>query len=71
MVGGKNILKLFKFEQETHCICDMVYGGSGQFECWTQKLPMVVAECPEMFNVQCTWGMILVSLEKIFAFKYW
>ena len=32
---------------------------------------MVVAECPEMFNVQCVWGMIFVSLEKIFAFKYW
>ena len=34
----------------------------------TQKPPMVVAECPKLFDVQCIWGRIFVSLEKIFAF---
>ena len=31
---------------------------------------MIVAECPKIFDVQCIWGRILVSLEKIFVFKY-
>ena len=31
---------------------------------------MVVAECPNIFDVQCIWGKIFVSLEKIFGFKY-
>ena len=35
----------------------------------TQKAPMVVAECPKLFDVQCIWGRIFVSLEKIFTFK--
>ena len=36
----------------------------------TQKPPMVVAECSKIFDVQCIWGRIFVSLEKIFVFKY-
>ena len=31
---------------------------------------MVVAECPKVFDVHCIWGRIVVSLEKIFVFKY-
>ena len=31
---------------------------------------MIVADGPKMFNVQCVWGGIVVSLEKIFVFKY-
>ena len=31
---------------------------------------MVVAECPNIFDVQCICGKIFVSLEKIFSFKY-
>ena len=31
---------------------------------------MVVAECPKILDVQCIWGGIFVSLEKIFVFKY-
>ena len=40
----------------------------GQFSD-TQKTPMVIAECPKIFDVQCIWGRIFVSLEKIFVFK--
>ena len=29
---------------------------------------MVVAECPKMFDVQCIWGWIFVSLENDFCF---
>ena len=37
----------------------------------TQKSLVVVAECPKLFDVQCIWGRIFVSLEKIFVFiKY-
>ena len=31
---------------------------------------MVVAECPKIFDFQCIWGRIFVSLENIFVFKY-
>ena len=31
---------------------------------------MIVAECPKIFDGQCIWGMIFVSLEKTFVFKY-
>ena len=31
---------------------------------------MIVAECPKIFDVQCIWEMIFVSLEKMFVFKY-
>ena len=31
---------------------------------------MVVADGPKIFDVQCIWGRIIVSLEKIFVFKY-
>ena len=31
---------------------------------------MVVAERPKMFNIQCIWGRIFVSIVKIFVFKY-
>ena len=31
---------------------------------------MVVAECTKIVDVQCIWGRIFVSLEKIFVFKY-
>ena len=31
---------------------------------------MGVAECPNIFDVQCICGKIFVSLEKIFSFKY-
>ena len=41
----------------------------GQFSD-TQKPLMVVAECPKIFDVQCIWGRIFVSPEKIFVFKY-
>ena len=30
---------------------------------------MIVAECPKIFDVQCIWGRIFVSLEKIFVFQ--
>ena len=30
---------------------------------------MVVAECPNIFDVQCNWGKIFASLEKL-IFKY-
>ena len=30
---------------------------------------MVVADGPKKFDVQCIWGRV-VSLEKIFVFKY-
>ena len=30
---------------------------------------MVVAECPKIFDVECIWGRIFVSLENIFVFK--
>ena len=33
-----------------------------------QKTSMVVAEGPKIFNVQCIWGRIFVSLEKVFCF---
>ena len=36
----------------------------------TQKPPMVVAECPKIFDVQCIRGRIFVSLENIFVYKY-
>ena len=29
---------------------------------------MVLAECPKMFDVQCIWGRIFVSLENDFCF---
>ena len=32
--------------------------------------PMVVAECQKMLDIQCIWGRIFVSLEKILVFKY-
>ena len=35
-----------------------------------QKLSMVVTECPKIFAVQCFWGRIFVSLEKVFVIKY-
>ena len=35
-----------------------------------QKPPMVVAECPNIFDVQFIWGRVFVSLENIFVFKY-
>ena len=41
----------------------------GQFSD-TQKLPMVIAGYPKIFDVQCIWGRIFASLEKIFVFKY-
>ena len=31
---------------------------------------MTVAECPKIFDVQCIWGKIFVSLGKAFVFKY-
>ena len=31
---------------------------------------MVVAEGPKIFDAQCIWGRISVSLEKIFVFNY-
>ena len=31
---------------------------------------MVVAECPKIFDFQCIWEKIFVSLENIFVFKY-
>ena len=31
---------------------------------------MTVAERPKIFDVQCIWLRIFVSLEKIFVFKY-
>ena len=31
---------------------------------------MIVAECPKIIDVQCCWGKIFESLEKIFIFKY-
>ena len=34
------------------------------------KPPMIVAECPKLFDVQCICEMILVSLERFFVFKY-
>ena len=36
----------------------------------TQKNLMVVAEFPKIFDVQCIWGRIFVSLERILVFKY-
>ena len=36
----------------------------------TQKLPMVVTEAPNIFNVQCIWGKIFVSLKKILVFNF-
>ena len=36
-----------------------------------QNSPIVVAEGPKIFNVQCICGGIFVSLGKIFVFKYW
>ena len=30
---------------------------------------MVIAECLKIFDVQCIWGRIFASLEKIFVFK--
>ena len=32
--------------------------------------PMVDVEWLKIFDVQCIWGKIIVSLEKIFVFKY-
>ena len=40
----------------------------GQFSD-TQNPPIVVAECPKMFDIQCIWGRIFESLENIFVFK--
>ena len=34
---------------------------------WYQKNPN---DCPKIFDVQCIWGRIFVSLENIFVFKY-
>ena len=31
---------------------------------------MAVTECPKIFQVQCIWGRIFVSLEKIFGPPY-
>ena len=31
---------------------------------------MIVAKCPKIFDVQCIWGKIFVSAEKIFGLKY-
>ena len=36
----------------------------------TPKLPIIVAECPNIFDVQCIWERIFESLENIFVFKY-
>ena len=36
----------------------------------TQNSPMAVADGPKIFDVQCIWGRIIVSLKKIFVFKY-
>ena len=41
----------------------------GQFSD-SKKSPMTVAERPKIFDVQCIWLRIFVSLEKIFVFKY-
>ena len=41
----------------------------GQFSD-TKKPSMIVVECRKIFDVQCIWGRIFVSLEKIFVFKY-
>ena len=42
----------------------------GQFSD-TQNPPVVVPEeCPKIFDIQCAWGRIFVSLEKIFVCKY-
>ena len=38
----------------------------GQFSD-TQKPPIIVAECPKIFDVQCIWGRTFESLEKIFV----
>ena len=35
---------------------------------WYLKTSMVVAGGPKIFNVQCIWGRIFVSLEKVFCF---
>ena len=35
---------------------------------WYPKTSIVVAEGPKIFNVQCIWGRIFVSLEKVFCF---
>ena len=58
------------------CCIQMFFGHTillmlriGQFSD-TQKPQIVVAECPKIFDVQCIWGRIFVSLEKIFVFKY-
>ena len=32
--------------------------------------PIIVAECPKVFDIQCIWGKIFESLENIFVFKY-
>ena len=40
----------------------------GQFS-HTQKRPIVVAKCSKIFDVQCIWGGIFVSPEKISIFK--
>ena len=36
----------------------------------TPKPPIIVAECPKIFDVQCISERILESLEKIFVLKY-
>ena len=61
----------------THCCIQMFFWHTvflklsiGQFSD-TQNPPVVVAEeCPKIFDIQCAWGRIFVSLEKIFVCKY-
>ena len=40
----------------------------GQFSD-TPNLPKVVAAGPKIFHVQCIWGRIFVSIEKIYVFR--
>ena len=36
----------------------------------TPNPPVIVAEFQKLFDIQCIWGRIFVSLENAFIFKY-
>ena len=78
--GKKKIIYIYKhiitYSNIQQCCIQMLFGHAvffklrvGQFSD-AQKPPMVVAEFPKLFDVQCIWGRIFASLQNVFVFKY-
>ena len=74
--GKKNYIYLQTYNNIQQCCIQTFFGHTvffklrvGQFSD-AKKPPMVVAEFPKLFDVQCIWGRIFASLQNVFVFKY-